>query len=97
MGNRKILSVAGRQPRNFNDLPVSQSAIVARRAVLWPLAKELGTNYAQADFCASFVLRAWQQRVVDLAVTDYSPPRPPLQPALHLHQLHAQHGAVRRQ
>ena len=73
MDERKILGLVRKQVRKFNDEPVAQSAVVARRAVLWPLSKELGTTHAQADFCASVLLKAWHQRVVDLAVADYSP------------------------
>jgi hypothetical protein len=73
MDKRKILGLVRKQVRKFNDEPVAQSAVVARRAVLWPLSKELGTTHAPAALSATLVLKAWRDRVVDLAVTDYAP------------------------
>src|SRR6516165_7383729 len=73
MDKRKILGLVRKQARKFNNEPVAQSAVVARRAVLWPLSKELGTTHAQAALSATLVLKAWRDRVVDLAVTDYAP------------------------
>ena len=48
MDERKILGLVRKQVRKFNDEPVAQSAVVARRAVLWPLSKELGTTHARS-------------------------------------------------
>ena len=73
MDKRKILGLVRKQVRKFNDEPVAQSAIVAGRSVLWPLSKELGTTHAQTVLSATLLLKAWRDRVLDPAVTGYSP------------------------
>ena len=75
MDKRQIFSPIWKQSRKVNDDPVAQSAVAARRSVLWPLSKELGTTHAQTALSATLLLTAWRGRVLDLAVTGYSPPQ----------------------
>lgn len=52
---------------DFNDDPVSGSAIVARRAVLWPLSAAFGTEFPNPTLAARLVLLQWRDLVKRLA------------------------------